>query len=112
MVEGPIVGLTEEVVVSGTRSSAVILAKSDTGAKRTSIDSDVAGTLGIGDDAEEVRVRSSNGVEARCVHPFSVELRGRTHEVVASITDRSAMRYDAILGRDVLSSYLVDSSRE
>lgn len=108
----PVVGLIEEVTVAGTQSSVVLLAKCDTGARRTSIDSALADTLGQDGSARNVRVRSSNGVETRAVHPFAVDLRGRTHDVLASVTDRSAMRYDAILGRDVLSSYLVDSSRE
>ena len=110
MNESPIVGLIEEVVFVGTRSSTVVLAKCDTGARRTSIDSNVADMLGVSDEPKEVTVRSSNGVETRAVYPFSVELRGRTHDVLASVTDRSAMRYDAILGRDVLASYLVDPS--
>lgn len=108
----PIVGLVEEVVVGGERTTATVLAKCDTGAKRTSIDLALARELGLGEDADEVRVRSSNGVEDRSVYAFDVELRGKTHEVYASVTDRSAMRYDVIIGRDVLRSYLVDSSQE
>ncbi|MFC6724833.1 aspartyl protease family protein [Halobium palmae] len=112
MTGSPIVGLVEEVIVGGERATATVLAKCDTGAKRTSIDAALADDLGLGEGADEVRVRSSNGVEERSVYPFDVELRGRTHAVEASVTDRSAMRYDVILGRDVLRSYLVDSSLE
>ncbi|WP_254537555.1 retroviral-like aspartic protease family protein [Halomarina litorea] len=111
MTPSPIVGLVERTVFTGTHSSASVLVKCDTGARRTSLDSDVARTIGAGEGTKTVRVRSSNGVQTRAVHPFTVELRGRTHDVLASVTDRSAMRYDAILGRDVLSSYLVDASR-
>lgn len=112
MDSSPVVGLLERTLFTGTRTSATVLAKCDTGAKRTSLDSDVASALGAGEGTKTVRVRSSNGVQTRTVYPFTVELQGRTHDVLASVTDRSAMRYDAILGRDVLSSYLVDASRE
>ncbi|MFC4358473.1 aspartyl protease family protein [Halobium salinum] len=110
MTHSPIVGLVEEVVVGGERAATTVLAKCDTGAKRTSIDLALARDLGLGEGEKQVRVRSSNGVEKRSVYAFEVDIQGTTHEVLASVTDRSAMRYDAIVGRDVLQSYLVDSS--
>lgn len=103
-----IVGLIEDVLLIGTRSAETVAAKCDTGAKRTSIDSTLADGLGIDEQSKSVKVRSSNGVERRSTHPFTVEVRGTPHNVFASITDRSSMQFDVILGRDVLSSYLVD----
>ena len=105
-----IVGLIEDVLIIGTRSAETVAAKCDTGAKRTSIDSALAERLGVGEHAKSVKVRSSNGVERRSTHPFTVEVRGTPHNVLASLTDRTPMQFDVILGRDVLSSYLVDPS--
>lgn len=112
MSHSPVVGLIEEVVVSGEQATTSVLAKCDTGAKRTSIDTALAHDLGLAAAAESVTVRSSNGVEERDVYPFTVELCGESHEVLASVTDRSTMTYDVILGRDVLNAYLVDPSAD
>jgi hypothetical protein len=78
MVNREIVGLIEEVLIIGTQAAETVVAKSDTGAKRTSIDSRLASVLGLGENSNTVKVRSSNGVERRATHPFTVELRG-TH---------------------------------
>jgi hypothetical protein len=108
----PVVGLIEEVVISGATTSATVLAKCDTGAKRTSIDEALAADLGLESDSKTVTVRSSNGVERRAVYPFEVDIGDRRHLVYASVTDRGAMSYDVIIGRDILTDYLVDSSTD
>lgn len=110
MAAASIVGLIEEITVTGTQSSKTVLAKCDTGATRTSIDSDLAQVIGTGPESDSVTVRSSNGREDRSVYQFNIELAGHHHSVTASVTDRTEMDYPCIIGRDILSNYLVDSS--
>jgi RimK family alpha-L-glutamate ligase len=106
-------GYTSRVRVSGRDGAATATAKSDTGAKRTSIDTDLAGRIGAGPLVGTTDVRSStgNGTETRPLVDLNLRLDGKWRTVTASITDRSGMRYPVLLGRDVLESYTLDVSR-
>jgi RimK family alpha-L-glutamate ligase len=105
-----VVGYTEEVVVTGTRGSERILAKSDTGATRTSIDTKLAADVGAGPIKDITRVKSGSvkGGKSRPVVDIVVGVGGSQHTVTASIEDRSHMDYPLLLGRDVLQHYRVD----
>lgn len=102
--------LIEEVLFTGPEASEVVRVKCDTGAKRTSIDIQLAERLGCGDPVDEVSVKASNGCENRPVHRVLVRVDGDVYDVEISVTDRSSMTYEAILGRDILSGYLIDPS--
>jgi len=106
-------GYTTRVKVSGTDDAVTAVAKSDTGAKRTSIDTDLAGAVGAGPMVGTTEVRSSStpGTETRPLVHLDIRVNGRWRTVTASVTDRSEMRYDLLLGRDVLQSYTLDVSR-
>jgi hypothetical protein len=111
--QGPrVLDLIEEVEFVGPSATVTVESKCDTGAKRTSIDVGVAEQLGMTEPVGDVTVQASNGAQVRAVYAAIVELRGERHEVEVSVTDRSAMSYDAILGRDVLRTYLIDPSSE
>ncbi|MFC7135252.1 MULTISPECIES: RimK/LysX family protein [Salinibaculum] len=116
--EGPtepsVIGYIEEVVVSGTRGSENVLAKSDTGATRTSIDAQLAAEIGTGPIKDIVRVRSGSvkGGKARPVVDVVVGVGGTQHTVTASVEDRGHMDYPLLLGRDILEHYHVDVTRK
>jgi RimK family alpha-L-glutamate ligase len=104
------IGYTEQIVVSGTSGSETVVAKADTGASRTSIDTDVAAAIGAGPVRTTATVRSATAAtnRTRPVVDIVVGIGGTQHTVAASIEDRSNMEYPALLGRDVLSEYSVD----
>ncbi len=108
-----IIGYTEEVILSGTSGSKSVLAKSDTGATRTSIDTALAADIGAGPIKSITRVRSgsSKTAKSRPVVDVVVGVGGTQHTVTASVEDRSHMDYAALLGRDILEHYQVDVSR-
>ncbi|WP_135535487.1 RimK family alpha-L-glutamate ligase [Halostella pelagica] len=108
-----VVGYTEEVVVSGTSGSESVIAKSDTGATRTSIDTRLAAEIGAGPIKSLTKVRSSSSKKGRTrpVVDIVVGIGGQRHTVTASIEDRSHMSYEMILGRDILENYQVDVRR-
>ena len=58
--ENLVVGYIEEVVVSGTRGNKSVLAKSDTGATRTSIDAELAAEIGTGPILDIVKIKSGS----------------------------------------------------
>jgi len=111
--ETPVIGYTEEVIVIGTSGSEQVVAKSDTGATRTSIDTSLAADVGAGPIKSMTRIRSgsSRSGESRPVVDVVVGIGGNQHTVTASIVDRSHMDYPLLLGRDILSDYRVDVRR-
>ncbi|TYT63037.1 RimK family alpha-L-glutamate ligase [Natrialba swarupiae] len=111
--ETAVIGYTEEVVLSGTSGSKSIIAKSDTGATRTSIDTALAADIGAGPIKSITRIRSgsSKTAKSRPVVDVVVGVGGNQHTVTASVEDRSHMDYPVLLGRDILENYQVDVSR-
>ncbi|MFP4591078.1 MAG: ATP-grasp domain-containing protein [Halobacteriales archaeon] len=110
----PTIGYTERVSVSGTTGTELVVAKSDTGARRTSIDLELAAAIGAGPIKHQTRVRSGlqAASKARPVVDLLVGVNGDWHEVTASVEDRSHMGYEVLLGRDILRHYHVDVTRE
>ncbi|MBZ6496123.1 RimK family alpha-L-glutamate ligase [Natrinema longum] len=111
--EHAVIGYTEEVVLSGTSGSKSVLAKSDTGATRTSIDTGLAADIGAGPIKSITRIRSGSSKQSksRPVVDVVVGVGGNQHTVTASVEDRSHMDYPVLLGRDILENYQVDVSR-
>ncbi|RQG92489.1 RimK family alpha-L-glutamate ligase [Natrarchaeobius chitinivorans] len=111
--EPAIIGYTEEIVLSGTSGSKTTLAKSDTGATRTSIDTALAADIGAGPIKSITRIRSgsSKTAKSRPVVDVVVGVGGNQHTVTASVEDRNHMDYPVLLGRDILENYRVDVSR-
>ena len=111
--ESLVIGYTEEVLISGTKGSESVVAKSDTGATRTSIDSQLATRLGTGPIKDIVKVKSGSlkSGKSRPVVDLVVGVGGTQHTVTASIEDRGHMDYPLLLGRDILQHYHVDVTR-
>ena len=109
----PIMGYIEEVAVAGTSGSSTVLAKSDTGATRTSIDTSLAAEIGAGPIKSMTRVKSGSvkGGKARPVVDLVIGIGGNQHTVTASVEDRGHMEYPLLLGRDILKHYQVDVNR-
>ncbi|QDX41620.1 RimK/LysX family protein [Salarchaeum sp. JOR-1] len=107
------IGYTEEVLVSGTSGTERTLAKSDTGASRTSLDTSLAATIGAGPIKRMTKVKSGSMKQgkARPVVDIVVSVNGDRHTVAASLEDRGHMDYPLLLGRDILKHYHVDVTR-
>jgi hypothetical protein len=108
-----VIGYTEEVLVSGTSGSETVVAKSDTGATRSSIDTKLAADIGAGPIKSMTKVRSGSrkGSKSRPVVDVVIGVGGNRHTVTASIEDRGHMDYPVLLGRDILENYQVDVRR-
>jgi RimK family alpha-L-glutamate ligase len=111
--ESVTIGFTEQVVVTGTSGSRTVVAKSDSGAARTSIDLRLAADVGAGPIHTVSRVRSGSSKQStrRPVVDLVIGIGGRQHTVAANIEDRSHMTHRLLLGRDVLKNYQLDVSR-
>jgi len=107
------IGYTEDVLVSGTSGTERVVAKSDTGAARTSIDTRLAAAIGAGPIKSMTKVRSGSvkSGKSRPVVDIVVGVGGDRHTVAASLEDRGHMDHPLLLGRDILQSYQVDVKR-
>ncbi len=106
-----IIGVIEQVTLRGPKGEIQVRAKVDTGAARTSIDTDLATKLGLGPVERRVHTRSAaaDRPEERDVVKATLIIDGEVFEPHVTVTDRKDMRYHVIVGMDVLrkSSFLV-----
>lgn len=109
----PILGATVNVDVGGTAGSTPAVARVDTGAARTCLDSSLAADVRAGPITGTTRVKSARSSEGRKrpVVEIVVGIDGHPHIIEASIEDREHMRFPVLLGRDVLEHYTVDPSQ-
>jgi hypothetical protein len=109
------IGVVEEVLVRGPKAEVRVLAKVDTGAARTTLDTDLAAQAGLGPVLDRIRIRASaaDEPEERDVVLAHIVIAGREFEVPVAVTDRKDMRYHSIIGMDILrdSGFLVDPSK-
>ena len=107
-----VLGYTARIRINGRDGGEQVTAKSDTGARRTSIDTELAGRIGVGPlvGTTEVQSGTGGGTETRPLVNVDLCLDGNWRTVKASITDRSEMTYPVLLGRDVLKSFTIDIS--
>jgi hypothetical protein len=109
------IGVVEEVTVVGPKGRVPILARIDTGAARTTLDTDLVAQAGLGPVMDRVRIRASaaDEPEERDVVPAKIIIAGREFDVPVAVTDRKDMRYHMIVGMDILrdSGFLVDPDK-
>lgn len=107
-----VIGVVEEVLVRGPSGGIRVLAKIDTGAARTSLDTDLAKRAGLGPVMDRVRIRAAAAEkpEERDVVSARLVIRGKEFRAAVAVTDRKDMRYRMIVGMDVLrgSGFLID----
>jgi hypothetical protein len=97
------------VVSPDTGKSTEEFARIDTGAFRSSIDTDLAHELGLDlDDADTIEVKSSLGQEERPVVWVELQIDGRTIPTRVTVNDRSNLSSPILVGRHDLDGFVVD----
>lgn len=111
--EKPILGLETKTIVGGRKQTEEVVAKVDTGADRTSIDTKLAAKIGVGpiDGYTEVKTGSKTDKRVRPLANVNISVKDIKHTVKVSIEDRSNLSNDVILGRDILSMYKIDPTK-
>jgi hypothetical protein len=90
----------------------VIIAKIDSGARRSSIHSEIAENLCLHYTDEIQVVKSANGVTKRPVVEIKYTLAGQTIHSTANVADRSRLQYPMIIGvRDLDGRFLIRPER-
>jgi alpha-L-glutamate ligase-like protein len=105
----------EEVIVYAFKSKKKhkLHARIDTGAKRTSIDRELARELGLLEEGnvlwrKKYAYRSATGKQTRPVIGLTMRVAGRKLKTSASVANRSKLSTQLLIGRDDLAGFLVD----
>lgn len=103
-----IIGLIEKVRINGK----TVLAKIDTGAKRSSIDIELASELKLGPIFKSVKIVSADGSEIRPVVKAEIYIKGTKIESSFNIANRKRLKYPILIGReDIKENFLIDPSK-
>lgn len=108
-----IVGLAESVTLKAEGKEKRIVARIDTGATKSSIDTALASSLKMGPVVASKMIKSANGARLRPVIKVTVDIQG--NEVTESFTlaDRSHMKYKVLIGQNILKrGFLIDPNKE
>ncbi len=103
-----IISVIQKVTLKGPEEEMNVKAKLDTGAYRTSIDMELAKKLDLVKSLKKVPVTSASGESLRPVVSLTFEMAGKKITTLASIADRSKLRFPMIVGRKDLQGFLID----
>src|SRR2546428_10593047 len=98
------IGVVEEVVIRGSKGDIRVLARVDTGAARTSLDTDLALRAGLGPVFDRVRVRAAaaDEPEERDVVDAKILIAGREFDVAGAVAEPPDKPDHTIVGVDGL----------
>lgn len=99
--------IIQDVTFMRNGDPITVKAKLDTGAYRTSIDKKFAELIDIKELDEKVFVQSASGEAYRTTAKVTFLLAGKKINTVASIADRSGLRYPVIIGYRDLKDFLI-----
>ena len=106
--ERKVLGLVETVKIKNRE----ILARVDTGARRCSIDKDLADELKLGPIIDNKKYRSAHGRSIRPVVKEEIMVKGKKMMVKINLTNRKHMKYNFLIGREALrEDFLIDPSK-
>jgi hypothetical protein len=106
------VGFKEKVTFVGIKKEKTVLARIDTGAKRCSIDRNLAEEIGIGKVIKLKKVKSALGETDRPIVKLLIKIAGRKIRAFCGISDRAKLKYPALIGRNVLKRGFVVEETE
>lgn len=106
-VDTNVLTVIQPVTLWGTGKTKKVQAKLDTGAFRTSIDQKLAEELELEEAGEKVFVKSASGQKHRKTVYITFQLAGKKITTVASVVDRSRLKYSMIVGLRDLDGFLV-----
>ncbi|MBU0457164.1 MAG: RimK/LysX family protein [Nanoarchaeota archaeon] len=111
MIEKVILGLTERIKIIGNNNQLVeVVARIDTGATSSSIDSKLAEELSLGPVISLKTVKSASGIKKRPIVKAKIIMKGIDVEEGFTLADRSHMTYRILIGQNILKkgNFLID----
>ena len=107
-----VIGLAENVNIQGDNSKKTVIAKIDTGATKSSIDTSLAAELKLGPVIKSKLVKSAHGSRLRPIIEAEIELAGRKIKSEFTLADRAHMKYRVLIGQNILKDgFLIDPNK-
>ena len=104
-----LIGLAEKVSVEFARGIKTVAAKIDTGATKSSIDTNLAAELKLGPVIKSKIVKSAHGSKLRPIIEATIHLAGKKIKSEFTLADRAHMKYRILIGQNILKDgFLID----
>lgn len=108
-----IIGLIEKVKIINKKGHRTLMAKVDSGATKSSMDSKLAADLQLGPVIKTTLVKSAHGNKLRPVIEGRIELAGKSMKTEFTLADRIHMKYHVLIGQNILKKgFLIDPSKK
>ena len=104
-----ILGLTESITLFGKTDKEKLVARIDTGATMSSVDTKFARELNLGPAVRTKIVKSAHGKTRRDVVKAKIKVGGKIFSAEFSVADRAHMKYKVLIGQNILKKgFLID----
>ena len=107
-----VIGLDERVKVQYSGGRKNVIAKIDTGATKSSIDTNLAAELKLGPVIKSKIVKSAHGSKLRPIIEATIELAGKKIKSEFTLADRAHMKFRILIGQNILKDgFLIDPNK-
>jgi hypothetical protein len=108
-----IIGLTEKIKIIGPEGKKkIILARIDTGATISSMDTKIAAQLNLGPVVKTKRIKSTHGSSSRAVIFAKVKVARKVMKAEFTLADRKHMKFPILIGQNILRrGFLIDPTK-
>ena len=107
-----VIGLTERIKIIGEKTKTVT-ARIDTGATKSSVDSELAAELKLGPIIGTKMVKSAHGIKMRPMVRVKINRKGKIITRKFTLADRKHMKYRVLIGQNILKhGFLIDPSKK
>ena len=107
-----VIGLAEKVNIKYINGKKKVIAKIDTGATKSSIDTNLAAELKLGPVIKSKLVKSAHGSKLRPIIEATIELAGKKIKSEFTLADRAHMKYRILVGQNILKDgFLIDPTK-
>ena len=107
-----VIGLTEKLSIYGNPRKKAVIAKIDTGATKSSIDTNLAEELKLGPVIKSKLVKSAHGSKLRPIIEATIELAGKIIKSEFTLADRAHMKFSILIGQNILKEgFLIDPEK-
>lgn len=107
-----IIGLIETITLYGKNENVKVKARVDTGATKSSVDKTLSEKIDLGPIIGTKVVKSAHGISTRPLVEAKIKISKKNVKGDFSIADRSHMKYQVLIGQNILKQgFLIDPQK-
>ncbi len=112
MKDKTIIGLIETITIFGKKENIEIKARIDTGATKSSINQKLSERLDLGPIIGTKIVKSAHGTSTRPLVEATIKISNKEVKGEFSIANRNHMKYEVLIGQNILKQgFLIDPEK-